>query len=63
MGKSLLDSILDRVVDKTIDGLGGKNAVNGKMGEVYTARKLKLVKLFGRKGKILRNGRKRKRIY
>lgn len=55
MGKSLLDSILDRVVDKTIDGLGGKNAVNGKMGEVYTARKLKLVKLFGRKGKILRN--------
>ena len=55
MGKSLLDSILDRVVDKTMDALGGKSAVNGKMGEVYTARELKLVKLFGRKGKILRN--------
>ena len=55
MGKSLLDSILDRVVDKTMDALGGKNAVNGKLGEVYTARELKLLKLFGRKGKILRN--------
>lgn len=55
MGKSLLDSILDRVVDKTMDALGGKDVVNGKLGEVYTVRELKLLKLFGRKGKILRN--------
>lgn len=30
MGKSLLDCILDKVVDKTIDAMGGKDAVNGK---------------------------------
>ncbi|RHV63125.1 MULTISPECIES: NERD domain-containing protein [Clostridia] len=55
MGKSLLDCILDKVVDKTIDAMGGKDAVNGKVGEAYTARELKLLNLFGKKGKVLRN--------
>ena len=55
MGKSLLDCILDKVVDKTIDAMGGKDAVNGKIGEAYTARELKLLNLLGRKGKVLRN--------
>lgn len=60
MGKSLLDCILDKVVDKTIDdktidAMGGKDAVNGKVGEAYTARELKLLNLLGRKGKVLRN--------
>ena len=54
MGKSLLDCILDKVVDKTIDAMGGKDAVNGKVGEAYTARELKLLNLLGRKGKVLR---------
>lgn len=53
MGKSLLDCILDKVVDKTIDAMGGKDAVNGKVGEAYTARELKLLNLLGRKGKVL----------
>ena len=52
MGKSLLDCILDKVVDKTIDAMGGKDAVNGKVGEAYTARELKLLNLLGRKGKV-----------
>lgn len=55
MGKSLLDCILDKVVDKTIDAMGGEDAVNGKVGEAYTARELKLLNLLGRKGKVLRN--------
>lgn len=55
MGKNLLDCILDKVVDKTIDAMGGKDAVNGKIGEAYTARELKLLNLLGRKGKVLRN--------
>ena len=55
MGKSLLDCILDKVVDKTIDAMGGKDAVNEKVGEAYTARELKLLNLLGRKGKVLRN--------
>ena len=55
MGKSLLDCILDKVVDKTIDAMGGKDAVNVKVGEAYTARELKLLNLLGRKGKVLRN--------
>ena len=55
MGKSLLDCILDKVVDKTIDAMGDKDAVNGKVGEAYTARELKLLNLLGRKGKVLRN--------
>ena len=55
MGKSLLDCILDKVVDKTIDAMGGKDAVNGKVGEAYTAHELKLLNLLGRKGKVLRN--------
>ena len=55
MGKSLLDCILDKVVDKTIDAMGGKDAVNGKVGEAYTACELKLLNLLGRKGKVLRN--------
>ena len=55
MGKNLLDCILDKVVDKTIDAMGGKDAVNGKIGEAYTAPELKLLNLLGRKGKVLRN--------
>ena len=35
--------------------MGGKDAVNGKVGEAYTARELKLLNLLGRKGKVLRN--------
>ena len=50
-----MDCILDKVVDKTIDAMGGKDAVNGKVGEAYTARELKLLNLLGRKGKVLRN--------
>lgn len=50
MGKSLLDI----AVDKLYDALGG-DKLTGKLGELYTAKELKYVQLFGRKGRILRN--------
>lgn len=50
MGKSLLDI----AVDKLYEALGG-DKLTGKLGELYTARELKYVQLFGRKGRILRN--------
>ena len=46
MAKSLLDSLLDSIFDADW---------TGKRGETLTARELKLVNLFGRKGRILRN--------
>ena len=46
MAKSLLDSILDSIFDEKWVG---------KRGEKLTERELQLVKLFGRKGKTLRN--------
>ena len=50
MGKSLLDI----AVDKLYDALGG-DKLTGKLGELYTAKELKYVQLFGRKRRILRN--------
>ena len=50
MGKSLLDI----AVDKLYEALGG-DKLTGKLGELYTAKELKYVQLFGRKGRILRN--------
>lgn len=46
MAKSLLDKILDNIFD---------SEWMGKRGEKLTERELKLVQLFGRKGKVLRN--------
>lgn len=46
MGKSLFDLLLDSIFD---------DAWVGKRGEKMTERELKLVQLFGRKGKVLRN--------
>ena len=46
MGKSLFDSILDSIFD---------NKWVGAYGEALTAFNLQIVKLFGRKGKILQN--------
>lgn len=46
MGKGLLDLVFDSIFD---------DAWIGKHGEKLTERELKLVRLFGRKGKILRN--------
>ena len=46
MAKDLMDMILDSIFDAEW---------KGKRGEKLTERELKLVKLFGRKGKILRN--------
>lgn len=46
MPKSIIDSILDNIFDS--------NWV-GKRGETLTERELKLVRLFGRKGQILKN--------
>ena len=50
MGKSLMDI----AVDKLYQALGGEN-LTGKLGEAFTAKELRYVQLFGRKGKILRN--------
>lgn len=50
MGKSLMDV----AVDKLYQALGG-DKLTGKLGEVLTAKELKYVQLFGRKGRILRN--------
>lgn len=50
MGKSLMDI----AVDKLYQALGGEK-LTGKLGEAFTAKELKYVQLFGRKGKILRN--------
>ncbi len=46
MAKSLLDLILDSIFDENW---------KGKIGEKYTERELNLGKLFGRKGRVLRN--------
>ena len=46
MAKGLIDLIIDSILD---------DEWKGKYGEKLTARELKLVQLFGRKGKILRN--------
>ena len=46
MGKGLFDMILDEIFD---------DEWVGKHGEKLTERELKLVRLFGRKGKTLRN--------
>lgn len=46
MGKGLIDKVLDLIFDE---------AWVGKRGETLTERELKLVQLFGRKGKVLRN--------
>lgn len=46
MSKDLIDLLLDRIFD---------DAWVGKRGEKLTERELKLVQLFGRKGKVLRN--------
>ncbi len=50
MAKSLLDTLIDNLFDSIFD-----DEWKGKYGEKLTARELNLVKLFGRKGKILRN--------
>ena len=46
MAKSLIDSLLDSIFDDTW---------KGRRGEKLTEQKLKLVRLMGRKGKILKN--------
>ena len=46
MAKGLIDMIIDSIFDEEW---------KGRRGEKLTERELKLVKLFGRKGKILRN--------
>lgn len=46
--------LLDIAADKIYEMLGGKK-LTGKVGELYTAKELKLVQLLGRDGKILRN--------
>lgn len=46
MAKGLIDIILDYIIDSNW---------KGKYGEKLTERELKLVQLFGRKGKVLRN--------
>lgn len=50
MTKSIFDIIADRVVDSICD-----DEWIGRRGEKLTERELKWVRLFGRKGKILRN--------
>ena len=52
--KILAKGLSDIVVDRIFQALGGEE-LTGKLGELYTARELKLVQLLGRKGKILRN--------
>ncbi len=46
MSKGLIDLLVDRIFDE---------AWVGRRGEKLTERELKLVQLFGRKGKVLRN--------
>ena len=46
MAKDLIDIILDKIFDENW---------TGRRGEKLTERELKLVQLFGRKGKVLRN--------
>lgn len=46
--------LLDIAADKLYKAMGGEK-LTGKIGEFYTTQELKLVRLFGRKGKILRN--------
>lgn len=46
MAKDLIDIVLDKIFD---------DAWTGRHGERLTERELKLVQLFGRKGKVLRN--------
>ena len=50
MAKGLLDILADKIFDSIFD-----SKVTGKLGEVLTEKELLYVKLFGRKGKILRN--------
>ena len=50
MAKGLLDILADKIIDSIFD-----SKVTGKLGEVLTEKELLYVKLFGRKGKILRN--------
>jgi hypothetical protein len=50
MAKGLLDILADKIFDSIFT-----SKVSGKWGEVLTEKELLYVKLFGRKGKILRN--------
>ena len=50
MAKGLIDILTDKIVDAIVD----ENMI-GRMGEFFTERELDVVKLFGRKGKTLRN--------
>ena len=50
MAKGLVDILLDKAVDSIFD-----EKFKGKLGEFYTEMELNLVRLFGRKGKVLRN--------
>ena len=50
MAKSILDSLVDGIVDSVCDA-----DWLGRRGEKLTARELNLVRLFGRNGKVLRN--------
>lgn len=50
MAKGLIDALLDKIVASVLD-----DEWKGKYGEKLTARELNLVKLLGRKGKVLRN--------
>lgn len=50
MAKGLLDILADKIIDSIFT-----SKVTGKLGEVLTEKELLYVKLFGRKGKILRN--------
>ena len=50
MAKSILDSLVDGIVDSVCDA-----DWLGQRGEKLTARELNLVRLFGRNGKVLRN--------
>ena len=50
MAKGLLDILADKIIDSIFD-----SKVTGKLGEVLTEKELLYVKLFGRKGRILRN--------
>ena len=51
MSKGIIESILDSVFDAFFD----RSEFLGSYGEKLTAKELKRVNFFGRKGKILRN--------
>ena len=54
MGKDLIDIFLDLTLQPILDAIFTDN-FKGKYGEKLTERELKIVNLFGRKGKTLRN--------